>query len=169
MSLLCQLTKKEETQLPIADKSVDFALIVHALEFTPSPHEMIREVWRVLADGGRLILIVPNRTSLWTQTEKTPFGQGHTYSLSQLNTFLRENTFTPLHAEHALYIPPSQSRVSLSTASVWEKIGHKWFRNFSGILIVEATKQIYAGAKVEKEAWNSKLQLAKKLALPLKS
>jgi len=159
----------EETQLPLADKSVDFALVIHALEYTSSPKEMIREIWRVLADGGRLILIVPNRTSIWARTEKTPFGLGRSYSLSQLNKFLKENTFVPLQAEYALYIPPTQSRVSLSTASAWEKIGHKWFRNLSGVLIVEATKQIYAGSGVEQVAWKRKLQLAKKLILPIKN
>jgi SAM-dependent methyltransferase len=159
----------EEMQLPLADKSIDFALVVHALEFTSTPREMIREIWRVLVDGGRLILIVPNRTSIWARTKKVPFGRGHSYTPFQLNKFLKENTFLPLHAEHALYIPPSQSRVLLSTASAWEKIGHKWFRKLSGVLIVEATKQIYAGSGVEQVAWKSKLQLAKKLVLPIKN
>mgnify|MGYP001407188800 CR=1 FL=1 len=159
----------EETQLPLADKSVDFALVVHSLEFTSSPREMIREVWRVLADGGRLILIVPNRMGIWARIEKTPFGHGHPYSLSQLNQFLKENMFIPLHTENALYIPPTQSRMLLSTASAWEKIGHKWFRHLSGVLIIEASKQIYAGNMVEEVAWKQKLRPAKKLALPIKN
>lgn len=159
----------EETQLPLANKSVDFALIVHALEFTSHPREMIQEVWRVMTDGGRIILIVPNRTSAWGRIEKTPFGQGHSYSLSQLNQFLKENTFTPLRVENALYIPPSQSRFFLSTASAWEKLGHKWFQNFSGVLIVEASKQVYAGTTVEEVTWKEKFQVAKKLALPMKN
>lgn len=159
----------EETQLPLADKSVDFAIVVHALEFTSNPQQMIREVWRVLSDGGRLILVVPNRVGIWSHIEKTPFGHGHPYSLSQLNQFLKENTFTPLRAEHALYIPPSQFRVLLSTATAWEKLGHKWFRNLSGALIVEASKEIYAGSLVKEVSWKKKLQLAKKLAMPIKN
>lgn len=158
----------EETQLPLANKSIDFALVVHALEFTSHPREMIQEVWRVLTDGGKLIIIVPNRTSIWARIEKTPFGQGHPYSISQLNQFLTENTFTPIRTERALYIPPTQSRFFLSTASPWEKLGHKWFQNLSGVLIVEATKQVYAGAKVGEVTWKEKLQLPKKLALPMK-
>lgn len=159
----------EETQLPLANKSVDFVLVAHALEHTSKPEEMIQEIWRVLTDGGRLILIVPNRAGVWARIEKTPFGQGRTYSLFQLNQFLKENTFAPLHAEHALYIPPSQSRVFLSTASAWEKMGHKWFRHLGGVLIVEATKQIYAGSVVEQVAWKGKLQLGKKWVLPVKN
>ncbi|MBY0501523.1 MAG: class I SAM-dependent methyltransferase [Alphaproteobacteria bacterium] len=159
----------EQNQLPLADKSVSLALVVHALEHTSNPREMIREIWRVLEDGGRLLLVVPNRTSIWARLEKTPFGHGHPYSLTQLNQLLVENTFTPLRAEHALYIPPSQSRVFLSAATAWEKMGHKWFRNLSGVLIVEAEKQIYAGSLVEELAWKKKLQLAKKLALRIKN
>src|SRR5260221_6389420 len=41
----------EETQLPLANKSVDIVLVVHVLEFTSHPREMIQEVWRVLTDG----------------------------------------------------------------------------------------------------------------------
>lgn len=157
----------EEIQLPLTDKSVDFALVVHSLEFTSHPREMIREVWRVLADGGRLLIIVPNRSGLWSRRDKTPFSKGHTYSLSQLTQFLQENTFTPLRVEHALYIPPSQSRIFLSTATAWEKMGHQWFRNLSGVLLLEASKQIYAGSMVKDLAWEGKLQLARKLVVPL--
>lgn len=159
----------EETQLPLANKSVDFVLVVHALEFTSHPREMIDEVWRVLTDGGRLILVVPNRTSTWARLDKTPFGQGHAYSLFQLKQLLKEHNFTPLQAEHALYIPPFQSRFFLSIASAWEKLGHKWFRNLSGVLIVEASKQVYAGIKVEEVSWKTKLQPAKNLAMPMKN
>jgi SAM-dependent methyltransferase len=159
----------EETQLPLANKSVDYALVVHALEFTSHPREMLQEVWRVLADGGRLIVVVPNRTSIWSRLDKTPFGQGHAYSLKQLNQFLTENTFTPVRSEYALYVPPTPSRLVLSTATAWETLGRKWFQNLSGVLIVEATKQVYAGAKVAEVTWQEKLQIPKKLALPLKN
>lgn len=157
----------EATQFPLADKSVDLALVVHALEYAPQPREMIREIWRVLADGGRLLMVVPNRTGIWSRIDKTPFGQGHPYSLSQLTQFLGENMFSIVNVENALYIPPSQSRVLLSTASAWEKIGHSWFRNLSGVLIIEAVKEVFGGRLAEQVAWNRKLQLAKKAALPL--
>lgn len=159
----------EETQLPLADKSIDFALLVHALEFSSHPREMMREVWRVLADGGRLILIVPNRAGVWSRRDKTPFGQGQAYSLSQLTHFLKNNTFSPLRIDHALYIPPSQSRAFLITATAWEKLGHQWFRNLSGVLLLEVSKQVYAGGVAEKVVWKEKLQVAKKLVLPLKN
>lgn len=153
----------EETGLPLANKSVDFALLVHGLEFTPHPTAMIQEIWRILVDGGRLIVVVPNRAGIWARTERTPFGQGHPYSFSQLHRFLKENTFSPIHSEHALYIPPFRSRIPLSTATAWEAIGHRWFRGLSGVLIVEAIKQVYAGTPVQELSWTAKLRVPKKL------
>lgn len=158
----------EETLLPLADKSVDLAFIIHALEFTSYPHEMIREIWRVLADGGRLILVVPNRTGLWSRIDKTPFGQGQTYSLSQLLSFLKDNSFMPTRVEHVLYVPPSQSRLVLSTARAWENIGYRWFQSLSGVIFVEVTKRIYAQETLENLCWRQKFQLAKKFASPAK-
>ncbi len=158
----------EETALPLANKSADLALLVHALEFTVDPNAMIQEAWRVLADGGRLIVVVPNRAGIWARTEKTPFGQGHPYSLSQLHRLLKENTFNPINSEYALYIPPFKSRVPLSTATAWEKIGHRWFKTLSGVLIVEAVKQVYTGIPAQELSWKAKLQASKKLILPLK-
>jgi SAM-dependent methyltransferase len=159
----------EDTLLPLPDKSIDLALIVHSLEFASSPKDMIREVWRVLTDGGRLLIIVPNRTGVWARLEKTPFGHGHPYSLAQLDLFLKENMFTPERTEHVLYIPPTQSRILLSMASAWEKMGHKWFKTVSGVLMIEASKQVYAGKVVEEVTWSKKLALGKKLALPMKN
>ena len=159
----------DEIQLPLANKSVDFALVVHALEFTSDPRKMIQEVWRVLVDGGRLILVVPNRSGVWARTEKTPFGHGHPYSFSQINHFLHENTFSSVRVEHALYIPPSQSRFFLSTARAWDKMGHKWFSSFSGVLIVEAIKEVYAGCAIKQVSWKRDLQLSKQLGLPIKN
>ena len=37
---------------------------------------LLREVWRVLAAGGRILAVVPNRRGLWARMDTTPFGQG---------------------------------------------------------------------------------------------
>src|SRR5438034_1327549 len=51
----------EETALPFADRSVDRLLLIHGLEFGEPPNEMLREIWRVLVDDGRLVVVVPAR------------------------------------------------------------------------------------------------------------
>src|SRR5215207_160085 len=45
----------EELDLPLADATADRVLLVHALEMSHDAEAMLREAWRVLAAGGRLL------------------------------------------------------------------------------------------------------------------
>lgn len=134
----------DEAELPLPDLSIDRILIVHGLEFSEQVRPMLREVWRVLSDRGRLLVVAPNRRGIWALLERTPFGQGRTYTQRQLSMLLRENMFTPLRATGALYVPPVRSRMLQATARAWERMGNPWLERFSGVVIVEAGKQIYA-------------------------
>jgi SAM-dependent methyltransferase len=159
----------DEYQLPIADKSTDYVLLTHTLEFTPHVKEVLREAWRVLNDGGRLIVVVPNRRSLWAGIEKTPFGQGRPYTNTQMKSLLRENMFTPIHIRNCLFVPPAKSRLIISTSSVWEKLGVRWFRKLSGAIVCEASKQVYGAIPTEEVAWSEKLKLTRPLIQPSKT
>src|SRR5438067_993366 len=44
----------------------------------------------------------------------------------------------------ALFIPPAKGRMIMRSSPAWERIGKRWFPTFAGVLLVEATKQIYA-------------------------
>ncbi|MDJ0951051.1 MAG: methyltransferase domain-containing protein [Alphaproteobacteria bacterium] len=138
----------DEGELPLPDLSIDRVLLVHALEHTEQIRRMLREVWRVMAGGGRLLVVVPNRRGIWARLERTPFGHGRPYSDSQLSRLLRDNMFTPMRSQTALFVPPSRSRMILGSAAVWEKAGARWFQPISGVILVEASKQIYAGTTV---------------------
>ena len=85
----------EELDLPLIDAAVDRVLLVHALEMSQDAEAMLREVWRVLAPGGRLLAVIPNRRGIWARTDTTPFGHGRPYSRSQITALLRETWFTP--------------------------------------------------------------------------
>ena len=134
----------EEGELPFADYSIDRVLLVHALETSDEVRAMLKEIWRVLAGGGRLLIIAPNRRGIWARLDRTPFGSGRPYTMSQLSQLLRDEQFTPVGLDTALFIPPASSRVMLRSAAAWERIGRRWFPTFAGVLLVEATKQIYA-------------------------
>ena len=140
------VTLAEESSLPFDDLSFDRVIIVHAVEGTEHTRQMLREVWRVLAGGGRLLIVAANRSGLWSRTERTPFGHGSPYSTSQLNLMLRDHLFVPERSARALYVPPVNSRFLLSTAPAWERLGDRWFSTFAGVNLVEATKQIYAAS-----------------------
>jgi len=143
--LLC-----DETDIPLPDLSLDRVLIVHGLECSENLRPMMREIWRVLADSGRVLIIVPNRRGIWARLDRTPFGHGSPYTTGQLGRLLRDTLFTPMRTARALYIPPSRSRMVLASAGAWENVGSRWFQTFAGVHIVEAGKQIYAATPTGK-------------------
>jgi SAM-dependent methyltransferase len=134
----------EEGELPFADYSLDRVVLVHALETSEETGALLKEIWRVLAGGGRVLIVAPNRRGIWARLDRTPFGSGRPYTMSQLSQLLRDEQFTPVGTDAALFIPPATSRMMLRAAPAWERIGKRWFPTFAGVLLVEATKQIYA-------------------------
>ena len=100
-------------------------------------------MWRVLASGGRLLAVVPNRRGLWARMDTTPFGHGRPYSRSQINQLLRETWFTPTGWSEALYVPPVARGWFLRSAVAWERTGATLSAPFAGVHLVEATKQVY--------------------------
>jgi SAM-dependent methyltransferase len=142
------VTLTDEAELPFPDVSFDRVLLVHALECSEQLRPMLREIWRILADGGRLLTIVPNRTGIWARLDRTPFGHGHPYTPSQLEHLLRDSMFTPVGNGFGLYMPPSRRRMAAAAAPAWERIGGRWFPRLGGVLVTEASKQIYAATPV---------------------
>jgi len=141
----------EESELPLPNFSMDRVLLVHGLEFSEQVQPLLREIWRVLAAGGRLVVVVPNRRGIWARFDHTPFGHGNPYTTGQLNHLLRDEGFTPERSAGALFVPPTVSRFLLRSAGVWERLGELWFGTFAGVVVIEATKQIYAAKpKVER-------------------
>jgi SAM-dependent methyltransferase len=55
----------EPERLPIEARTVDAILLPHTLEFSSAPHQVLREVDRVLSDRGRLLILGFNPWSLW--------------------------------------------------------------------------------------------------------
>jgi SAM-dependent methyltransferase len=141
----------EEDELPLTDSAVDRVLLVHALEMSSDPTELLREVWRVLAPGGRLLAVVPNRRGLWARMDTTPFGHGRPYSRSQITQLLRETWFTPTGWGDALYVPPIGRGWFLRSAVAWERTGATLSAPFAGVHIVEATKQVYRAIPARRE------------------
>jgi SAM-dependent methyltransferase len=141
----------EEDELPLTDAAVDRILLVHALEMSADPMELLREVWRVLAPGGRVLAVVPNRRGLWARMDTTPFGHGRPYSRSQIMQLLRETWFTPTGWGEALYVPPIARGWFLRSAVAWERTGATLSAPFAGVHIVEATKQVYRAIPARRE------------------
>lgn len=134
----------EESALPFPDLFFDRVLLVHGLEAADSPRAMLREVWRVLKDDGRLLVVTPNRLGLWAQMESTPFGHGQPYSPGQIGRLLTAQMFRVERREFALYLPPTRRRMMLRSARFWEQAGRAIVPQLGGVTITEAVKDAYA-------------------------
>lgn len=140
----------EEDSLPFPDLSFDRILLVHGLEVADNARGLLREVWRVLKDDGRLLVVAPNRTGLWAQMESTPFGQGQPYSPGQIGRLLAASMFRVERRDTALYMPPSRLRLVLRGARLWETTGRQVAPGLAGVTISEAVKDVYAAMPLKK-------------------
>lgn len=147
-----QVALANESELPLPDLSVDRLLMVHAVESSEQLRAMMREAWRVLKGNGRLLVVAPNRASVWARSERTPFGHGHPYTNGQIRRLLRDSMFTPGETARALYLPPINRRLVVKAAPMLERVGDKLFQALSGVLLVEATKQVYAATPAKPAA-----------------
>ena len=134
----------DNDRLPLPDNSVDRILVVHGLEFADHISTYLRELWRVLAPEGRLLIIVPNRGGLWARTDRSPFGHGRPYSRSQIERLLTEAMFTPEDFSWALHMLPLESRILLRSSVAFERMGQRFWPSVGGVLLVEAKKELVA-------------------------
>jgi SAM-dependent methyltransferase len=134
----------DEARLPFMDALFDRVLIVHSLEEAATPHALLREVWRVMAPEGRLVVIAANRWSFWAQSGSTPFGHGRPYSRTQLAGLLSDALFEPVASSRALFAPPSTWSPFVRAAEAFERVGEVIWPAQGGLVLMEAVKRLYA-------------------------
>jgi SAM-dependent methyltransferase len=137
-------TLVEEDALPFPDAFFDLILVVHGLEEAEGLRPLLRQLWRVLAPEGRLLIVAPNRASLWAQVQVSPFGHGRPFSRLELDLLLKDGLFEPGRWSRALYAPPL--KIVSRSGIGWEKVGSRLFPGVGGVHLVEAVKSLYAAA-----------------------
>ncbi len=142
----------DEQGLPFPDLSFDRILLCHALETAVSAPRLLRMVWQVLKDDGRVILMVPNPRGLWAHRESTPFGQGAPWSRGQIDRLLAQSLFRVERNAGALWMPPVDLRPVLRLGRLAERTGARMAPQLPGVLLVEAVKDVYAALPTAKRA-----------------
>jgi len=139
----------DEDALPFADALFDRILVVHGLEGADAARVLLRQLWRVLAPEGRMLLVAPNRASLWAQLEASPFACGRPFHKGELTALLRDTLFEPVRWDHALYLPPFAGRRLTRVAGGFERLGRRFFPGVAGVHLVEASKSLYGRAAIK--------------------
>ena len=66
----------DEMRPPFMPSSLHRVVMLHLFEYSHAPDELLKIWWQLMAPGGRLLLIVPNRRGIWARFGATPFTTG---------------------------------------------------------------------------------------------
>jgi len=146
-------TLGDELRLPFAEAMFDRVILVHALEEAADPRRMLREIWRVMAPEGRVLIVAAHRGGLWARADATPFGHGRPFSRSQLTGLLGDALFEPVAWSRALYAPPWRWSCRPRLAEGFEAAGERILPAVGGLILTEAVKHVGAvrpGAKPQR-------------------
>ena len=142
---------------PLESDSIDCIFISHALEFITDHHSFLMEAGRVLKSAGKLILLVPHRRGLWLRTETTPFGHGTPFSKGQIFRLLKNTGLNPEKCTRSLFLPPFAYKLPEALSNQIEIVGEHLLQLLGGVLIVEATKMVYAEPKKNRAKTKARL------------
>ncbi|WP_417066890.1 class I SAM-dependent methyltransferase [Niveibacterium terrae] len=155
--------------LPIAEQSVDLVMLPHVLEFSVSPHQVLREIERILVPDGQLVLTVFNPASLWglrralaRKTAAFPW-QGHFLTAGRLKDWLQLLGFEVQSCTFGAYRPPFSQATWIRRSRFLERMGARWWPIAGGVYVVQATKRV-PGMRLVTPAWKLRLAQAKRLA-----
>ncbi len=148
-------------ELPFDSSSIDLVLMPHVLEFADNPHQIIREVERVLMPEGNLLISGFNPYSLWGLHRKLgrkqgyPW-QGHFIKLQRMKDWLALLGFEVVGGRFAAYAPPFNQRRLLDRCAFMEKAGDRWWPASGGVYFLHAIKRV-PGMRPIKPKWNEGL------------
>lgn len=149
------------TELPFGTACMDLVLIPHVLEFSEHPHQILREVERVLMPEGSLVISGFNPRSLWGlrralgNKECYPWN-GHFITLPRLKDWLALLGFEVVGGRFAVYAPPLQTAKWLERYTFMEAAGDRWWAVSGGIYFLHAIKRV-PGMRLIKPQWNERL------------
>lgn len=165
----CVTVWADALQLPIASQSIDLLLLPHVLEFTAQPHQILREVERVLMPEGQVIISGYNPFSLWGLRRVMSYnGRGYPWdgrfiSLPRLKDWLALLGFEVTAGRMCCYEPPLQRESLLRKFQFMEAAGDRWWALGGGVYFIQAKKRVH-GMRLIMPGWNETLAARKGLA-----
>lgn len=102
-------------QLPIKNDSLDIVILPHVLDFATEPHQVLREVERVLIAEGHVVILGFNPWSIWNFArfflfwKKNPPWNAHLLAASRVMDWLALLGFDVVQSRGYYYQPPIQS------------------------------------------------------------
>lgn len=162
--------RNDPHHLPFATNSIDLVVLPHILEFDPHPHQILREVDRVLVPEGHVIVVGFNPFSLWGARRALagragrPPWQGRYLSVPRLRDWFALLGFETRGGAFGRYAPPAEQEKWLQRWRFMESAGDRWWPVMGGVYVVQAIKRQH-GMRLVMPKWRDRMARAKALAL----
>jgi SAM-dependent methyltransferase len=132
--------------LAVASDSVDAVVLPHTLEYEPDPHEILREVGRVLSGDGHLVIFGFRPLSSWGlrhvfARHGFPPGCERLLGERRLRDWLKLLGFEIVDARRYLFSLPWGS--ASSSQGFFERTGERLWPMFAGGYAIKARKRVY--------------------------
>jgi SAM-dependent methyltransferase len=154
-------------ELPIASESVDLIILPHVLEFAHDPHQVLREVNRVLRPEGRVLISGFNPVSIWGARQvclrslperiTRPYlpGEGQFISVPRLKDWFKLLSFEMGPTQFGCFAPPCRSKEWLDRWHFMETMGDKFWPICGAVYFASAVKRV-GGMRLIGPAWRGK-------------
>src|ERR671915_227463 len=114
--------------LAIASNSADLVLLPHVLEFAEHPHQILREVARILMPEAHVVIAGFNPFSLWGVRRKLDSQRGFPWrgrfiTLMRVKDWLALLGFEIIGGQMACYAPPARQQKWLERTQFMETVG----------------------------------------------
>ncbi|NLA50565.1 MAG: class I SAM-dependent methyltransferase [Alcaligenaceae bacterium] len=129
------------------DESVDLVVLPFTLDWHHNPHHILREVDRVLAHEGRIIIYGFNPYSLWGLRNKLsrypylPIPNSKQISLQKTKDWLQLLSFEIDRGQLACYEPACMNKKRLEQFAFMNKAGNRWWPFAGAIFYLSAIKR----------------------------
>ena len=147
--------------LPFDTQSIDLLVLPHGLETTDYPHEVLREVERVLVHEGRVVITGFNPWSLWGVRNRLPWmpewlpqAPGAQVSLHRLKDWFKLLSLDLDRGHFGCYVPAFRSNKWIGRFSFLEHAGDRWWPVCGAVYMVSAVKRA-AGMRLISPPWRT--------------
>lgn len=155
--------------LPYGATTVDLVVLPHLLEFSDNPHQILREVERVLVPEGQVVITGFNPISLWglrrwaaRQRGEFPW-QGSYLSVMRIKDWLALLGFEMQLGHFGCYAPALVQEKWLRRWQFMEQAGDRWWPFAGAVYIVQAVKRVQ-GTRLIMPRWRERMARAKALS-----
>ena len=137
------------SSLAIQSQSVDAILLPHTLEFEPEPHEVLREVERVLVGEGHVVVLGFEPVGAWAvrhYVTRHGFPPGVTRLLSRgrLRDWLRLLGFDVLETRRFVHALPIEGLSSGALGRGLQRVGEQLDGRLGSVYLLKAKKRVYS-------------------------